>query len=59
MTLVESPLIARLHDIHTARGLDLDECLLCVEARQKAEKAKPAWLAHLTARELTTRRTLA
>lgn len=49
-------LIVRIHETHVRKGLFDPACLLCVEAREKAEKQRPAWWGHLTARELTTRK---
>lgn len=54
MTLIE-----HIHVIHVKRALFVPECVLCAEAKAKADKARPEWLSRLTPRELTTRRGLA
>lgn len=60
-----SALIFHIHRRHLQlraegdpRGFD-PACLLCVEERERAERRRPDWLRHLTARELETRGTVA
>ena len=52
-----TPLIVRIHETHTKRGLFEPTCCLCVEAHRRAEaKAnRPAWFGRLTAKEMGPR----
>jgi hypothetical protein len=54
-----SALVEHIHANHVRKSIYDPACLLCEEAAAKAARQRPAWLDHLPARELETRRTVA
>ena len=48
MTLIE-----RIHQVHVKRSIFDITCALCVEQRRRHDAKRPAWFAHLTAKDTT------